>query len=229
MGLRSIGDSDRESTLQRPTLKITYVFVVVIILVELVWPDRIRVSWPLVALIGILVVIPYLPLVKRISYGDLEAELESTLRNVEESVNEQNFSTENSDIRRRSRNMREYLYGKADNDLEFALSRLRSELTRVVKTLADERDFDRADHPSSFEDSLEFLRDHEDNIVDQGLYLDILDVYHITTETAFGHDISKENAQRIIRVGIRVLEHLYDASNKSINPDPDMPPFYEEE
>lgn len=63
-------------------------FLFLVVVSDILFPDLVVVTWQLVALIIILIAIPYVPLIKKVRYGDWEAELESLLVRAERTIDE---------------------------------------------------------------------------------------------------------------------------------------------
>lgn len=57
--------------------------ILTLIILALVYPDRIQVDWPIIALIVLLVLVPFLPFISRVRYGEIEAELDTPSREEE--------------------------------------------------------------------------------------------------------------------------------------------------
>jgi len=57
--------------------------ITALVILALVYPDRVQVDWPIVALIVLLLLVPFLPFISRVRYGEIEAELDTPSREEE--------------------------------------------------------------------------------------------------------------------------------------------------
>lgn len=227
MGIRSDWSTLQADQFLRKYAPIfSFLYILSIVTLDLILPKGIILTWQLIALILLLVVIPFVPLIKRVSYGEWEAELETLVRSAEDTVEPADVTEEESDIEVRADNLEAMLERQLEEDSKVALAKLRIELEEVLRELARNRGFEPEEDYIPFHYALEFVQSY-DGVIDQDLYDDILRVREVANEAIHGGEIDESTARRIIRVGIRVLERLYYEADRPVNPDPSSPAFSE--
>lgn len=205
-----------------PLAEFGLIFALVIF--DLLFPNLVVITWQLIALIGLLVVIPYIPLIKKISYGEWEAEIETLVKSAEKTVEAAEVSEEDEDIEDRAANLEQMLQRQLEEDPKVALAKLRIELENVLKEFALQRGLEQNRDFIRFHEVLEFLRQNAE-VMDRDLYGDIRRVRDVANEAIHGGEIDTATARRIVQVGLRVLERIYYEANAEINPDPSAPAF----
>lgn len=229
MGIRSeLSRLDGNQFLRKYAPVAEFVFLFVLVIADILYPYLVIITWQLVALITMLVVIPYIPLIKRVSYGDWEAKLETLVQSAELAVEAADVSEADTDVEKRASNLEEMLQRQLEEDPKVALAKLRMELEDVLKQFAVERGFDQDREYIRFHEVLEFLRDHAD-VMDRDLYQDIRRVREVANEAIHGGEVDRVTARRIVQVGIRVLERIYYEADTQVNTDPSVPAFSEQE
>lgn len=73
-----IGTINRYFRLLAPIIE--FLGISTLIILALLFPDRVQVDWPIVALIVLVLLVPFLPFISRVRYGEIEAELETPSR-----------------------------------------------------------------------------------------------------------------------------------------------------
>lgn len=76
-----IGTANRYFRLLAPLFE--FLGITALVILALVYPDRVQVDWPIVALIVLLLLVPFLPFISRVRYGEIEAELDTPSREEE--------------------------------------------------------------------------------------------------------------------------------------------------
>lgn len=64
-----------------PLIEFLGIFVLVILALR--YPDSVQIDWQIVALIVLLLLVPFLPFISRVRYGEIEAELDTPSREEE--------------------------------------------------------------------------------------------------------------------------------------------------
>lgn len=203
---------------------IEFFLLVVVTFLALFVPSIISLTWQTVALIVLVIIVPYVPLIKRISYGDWEAELETLVRSAEESVEKSNVARSNPGVGSRADNLETILNNQLEEDPKLALAKLRMEIEEVLKRFAEDRGYQASREYVRFWNVVDFLVENED-VMDRDLYTDIRNVREVANEAIHGGEVSQTTAKRIVRLGLRVLERIYYETNREVNPDPTMPVF----
>lgn len=229
MGLRDDWNSlGKDQFLRKYAPLLEFILLFALVVIAIIKPSWVTITWQVVALIVLLLGTPYVPLIKRISYGDWEAELATLVETAEETVEGPEVSEEDSDVESRVSNLEEMLLRQLEEDPKVALAKLRMELEDVLREFALSRGFDHEREYIRFHEVLEFLRGNTE-VMDRDLYGDIRKVREVANEAIHGGEISRSTARRIIQVGLRVLERIYYEADRPINTDPSVPAFSEQD
>ena len=205
-----------------PIVEFSLLFI--LISVAIVRPNLVELTWQVVALILLVSAIPYIPLIKRISYGEWDAELETLVQSAEATVEGVEKVDEDSDAEERRTNLEWALNRQLEEDPKMALAKLRMELENVLGKFAVQHGYNRNSEYVQFFEVADFLHDNA-KVMDDDLYQDIHQVRKVANEAIHGGEVSRKTAQRIISIGLRVLERIYYEIETEINPDPSIPAF----
>jgi hypothetical protein len=159
----------------------------------------------MVSLIGILTILPFIPLIKRVSYGDLEVGLDEQVKEAEEAI-EQDLSipedVETSDY------LPEETVGKIYDLFEIshiaALAMLRTETEVVLREIVGDGD---SDTPQSYGHLINEIRSQEK--LSRRTLNAIEEVRSLANIAIHEKDVSEEEARNILNLGITALERLY--------------------
>ncbi|MFP4632560.1 MAG: hypothetical protein ACOCT0_03370 [Halobacteriota archaeon] len=199
-------------------------FAIVLVVMTLgLFVPAVDVTWPVVALALLLIVVPYLPLVKHLAFEGGEEVVSSLLDEAEETVEMPEGSTK-KDVERRLSNVESALYAQMRQEPQVAVIRLRVELEDALTELAREKGLQMKEEFVAFHEVLRYLRDNSDAI-DQELYDDVRKVHGVTSRAVQSDRVGASSAGRVVRLGLRVLERVYSASGRPVNPDPEQPAF----
>ncbi len=198
-------------------------FVVFVILTIGFILPIIDITWPVVFLALLLVAVPYLPLLKYLVFEGKEEVMGTLLDEAEETVELPPEQSE-EDVSERVSNIETALYGQMAEDPQIALLRLRVEIEDALTEVAYERGLKTKEEFVQFHEVMRFLKDNEDALEPE-LYEDVMQVHTVTNRAVQTGRVSSNNANRIIRVGLRVLERLYLESEMPVNPEPEEPAF----
>ncbi len=181
------------------------------------------ITWPVVFLAILLVAVPYLPLVKYLVFEGKEQVMGTMLDEAEETVEIPPEQTE-EDVSERVSNVERALYSQMTDDPQIALLRLRVEIEDALTEIAYERGLQTREEFVQFHEVMRFLKDNEEALPSD-LYEDVMQVHSVTNRAVQTGRVSSNNANRIIRVGLRVLERLYIESELPVNPQAEEPAF----
>lgn len=225
MGLWSAWNkSDKSQILRKYAPIFEFVFILSIVIADLICPSQIIITWQLVTLVALMIVTPYIPLIKKISYGDWEAELDTLVQEAEKTVKSPQSTDQRSDVNQRIENLEEMLIRQIEDDPKVGLAKLRIEIDDVLRKFAATRGLFTGEKGKNFSAILHFLKNNTE-VMDSALYSDIDQVRTVATKAIHGEEVNKSTAERIIKVGLRVLERIYNEVERSIDPDPSKPAF----
>lgn len=133
-----------DSTLRKYSPFFLSLFILIIVISDILIPDRIIVHWQMVALIVVLTILPFLPLIKRVSYGDLEVNLDEQVKEAEEAIEEDLPIPEGVETSEYlPEETIEKIYSLYEISHIAALAMLRTEIEVVLREIAGEEDVDR--------------------------------------------------------------------------------------
>lgn len=171
--------------------------------------ETIKVDNTSIILLIIILISPFITAIKKIKYGEFEAEIETKevqkLKDIIENkipIKEQ-ITKEIPDIQQTSENIKELV----SSDPVIALAKLRIELEKILKrfykiTLKDKK----IKHPLSIWKMVADLSNNE--IISQNILGPIREVVSICNRAIHGEDIKQRDAQSIIDSGISLFEML---------------------
>lgn len=198
-------------------------FVVFVVLTIGFLLPFVQITWPVVFLAILFVAVPYLPLLKYLVFEGKEEVMGSLLDEAEETVEIPQGQTED-DVEERLSNVESALYSQMADDPQIALLRLRVEIEDALTEIAYERGLQTKEEFVQFHEVMRFLKDNDDALPPV-LYEDVMQVHSVTNRAVQAGRVSSNNANRIIRVGLRVLERLYLESEMPVNPEAEEPAF----
>ncbi|MBC9985163.1 hypothetical protein E4P24_02090 [Haloferax sp. AS1] len=122
--------------LREYSLSIVFFFVLVIVLLDLLIPERIDVHWQMVALIGILALVPFVPLIESINVKDMGITFRKRVKNTKYNVEKAFDFPEDADITDYlSESMfNQYVYQSRISPLD-SLPVLRNEIERILRKI----------------------------------------------------------------------------------------------
>lgn len=194
-----------DTTLRKYFPSILSILLILIVILDLIYPDRVRVHWQMVALIGILSALPFVPLIKRVSYGELEVGLGKQVKEAEETVEE---DMPVPDGIKTSEYLPDEIPQKIHDLYDIshiaAVAMLRTEFEVALRDIADTED---QDHPILFGDMIGKLK-YNDKLSQETVNA-IMDVKLLTDKAIHEKNLTPREARDIIDVGISALERIY--------------------
>jgi hypothetical protein len=206
-------DTPKNSTIRKLSLTALFSLILCIVLADLLFPALVVVHWQMVALIGMLVILPFVPLIKRISYGDWEVGLDEQVREAEESV-EENIPVpegiETSDYL--PEDIYTTIYDLYAISHTAALAMLRTEIEVVLREIADNTDGD--ERTPVFHEMMNDIQSKEK--LDRETIHTIKEVRSLANIAIHEKGISEDEASGILDLGINALERLYYYKNEKM-------------
>lgn len=194
-----------DTTLRKYSPFVLFLLILSIVLADLIWPFNIIVHWEMVALIVVLTILPFIPLIKYISYGNLEVNLGEQVKDAEESIEEDlpiPEGVETSDYL--PEGIVEKIFSLYDISHTAALAMLRTEIEVVLREIADEDDLDR---PRSYGRLMNEIT--ADAKLTRETIHAIEEVRSLANIAIHEKGVTENEAREIIDLGITALERLY--------------------
>ncbi|WP_256394219.1 hypothetical protein [Natronoarchaeum rubrum] len=178
---------------------------------DLRYPEEVIVHWQMIALIGMLVILPFFPLIKRVSYGEFEAELGEQVKETEKVVEESlpiPEDVETSDYL--PEGLAQKLYDLYDISHIAALAFLRTEIEVVLREIAQEEELSYNDEVYS-RHTYRTIMDKiiSDDKLSKQTIAAIEDVRELANIAIHEKGVSEDEAKDILDIGITALERLY--------------------
>lgn len=192
-----------DEKLRRYAPVVLFIGVSTIVVADLIFPSEVILTWQLVSLIGVLVVLPFIPLIKRISYGELEAELgervEQTEKDVEENLPVPEEVTASDYL---PTEIPQRLYDLFEISHVAALAMLRTEIETVLKEIAGD-----IDEPATMGQVMRQIE--AEGELSPRTVAAIREVQHLANEAIHTGQVPVDEANEILDIGIDALERLY--------------------
>lgn len=179
------------------------VLVIVLIVIHGISENLFKIDNTTVFLIMIIIFLPYIPLVKKIKFGNFEAEITADeIRNIEKKVEkipekkQKKLSPEKHDI----------LKDLIDSDPSLALAKARIEIEKRLRSLGQIYAKDKLRVKFNLIELVITLFEKE--IIDESLENLLIDIIAVSDRVIHGDFISKEDAIRLVDVANRGIEEL---------------------
>jgi len=207
-----------DSDLRRYSPFLLSLFILALVVSDILKPGRIVVHWQMVALIGMLMITPFLPLIKSVSYGDLEVNLDEQVKEAEEAIEEDlpvPEGVETSDYL--PEGTIEKLYSLYEVSHIAALAMLRTEIEVVLREIAGDSDTER---PRGYGHLMNEIRSQEK--LSRGTLHAIEEVRSLANVAIHEKGASEDEAREILDLGINALERLHYYKEEGIPKNPDQ-------
>ena len=149
----------------------------------------------------ILILLPYIHLIKKIKYGDFEAEIAQEVNELEKMANE---IPEKKDKEIKTEIV-EQLNNLVEYDPNLALAKARIEIERKIKILDSIYLKNQSKHRNLRNLINELVKN---KIIDQNLGALLSDVIAVANRSIHGDDVSKENAVKLISIAGKAIQEL---------------------
>lgn len=182
--------------------KIFSVLLVSLIISHGLFDSSFKIDNVTVLFVIILILLPYFHLIRKIKYGDFEAEI--TQKEVSAIEKKADEIPENKNEKIKTEIV-EQLNDLVEYDPNLALAKARIEIERKVNALANVY-LKKQPRPYGLRSLVRELR--ENKIIDQNLGALLNDVVAVANRSIHGQDISKENAVKLISIAGKVIYEL---------------------
>jgi HEPN domain-containing protein len=194
--------------------KIFFVLILFVILSLIVlhgrFDDSFKVDNTTVLFIIILVLLPYFHLIRKIKFGDFEAEITpdevSAIEKMADEIPEKKDEKMKTEIMG-------YLNELAEYDPNLALAKARIEIEKKIKALANVY----LKSPPRFPGLKSLMAELRKNgIINQALEALLNDIIVVANRAIHGEDVSKENAAKLVSVASKVIQELDYVVNEQV-------------
>ncbi|MFH5802187.1 DUF4145 domain-containing protein [Haladaptatus sp. CMAA 1911] len=201
---------DLEDTIRRYSAPIIFFLVLILLIGDIIFPSAFELTFIHVALIGVLLILPYVQYIQRVKWGPFEAELDRQIEETRQSVATLSATANDAASRtgqtvERQNRVKNQLLTYADDDPKVAVSTLWIELEDALRALIQEN---QNSNPRNFQELFKIL--HEDEDIPKELLNAIHQIRDLRNEALHGGEISKKDAYNIIDIGTQVLAYLYN-------------------
>jgi len=184
------------------TKKYYFILLIILIILHGSFDDFFKVDSTTVLLVIILILLPFFHLIKKIKYGDFEAEI--TQKDVSE-IEEKIKNIPQKEDKKIKTELANHLEELVESDPSLALAKVRIELERKIKILADVYLKNKLKF-NSLKNSVHELAKKE--IIDKNLELLLCDIINVANRSIHGEDISKRNAIKLINIAEKIIQEL---------------------
>jgi len=198
-----------EHALLNYSAPLMFLFIFALIIIDIINSQTELITTPIVGLILVLLILPYVQYIQRLKWGPFEAELDRQIEEVENSV--RSLSDEKDpETTERQELIRDQLYNFLEDDPKVAVAALWIE---IEETLRSELYRDDEKKPQAY--SVLLSDAQERDVIGPDMYSNINQIRSLRNEALHGGEITRGDAKRIIEIGIQVLSHLYENSDLS--------------
>lgn len=191
-----------KSFLKTSNQKISGAFIISLIILHGLFDGLFKIDNTTVLFVIILILLPYLHLIRKIKYGDFEAEITqkevSAIKKKADEIPEKKDKEIKTEIIEQLNELVEY-------DHNLALAKARIEIERKIKIL----DSIYLKNQSKFYNLRNLVNELVKNkIIDQNLGALLNDVIAVANRSIHGDDISKENAVKLVSIASKAIQEL---------------------
>lgn len=182
---------------------IFFVIILVLIAIHGLWDNFFKVDNTSVLLLLILILLPYIPLIKKIKFGDFEAEIShGEIKNIEKKI-EGIPEKQHKKIKTDKVND---LKALAKSDSTLALAKARIEIEKKIRSLG--QIYLKNNDAKTF--GLRRVIDEliEDNILGSSLGALLNDVIIVANRAIHGESVSREDAIKLVNVASKAIDEL---------------------
>ncbi|HSW48046.1 MAG TPA: hypothetical protein VLG67_03095 [Candidatus Saccharimonadales bacterium] len=177
--------------------------IIVLIFIHGLSDNFFRIDSTTVLLLVIIIFIPYIPLIKKIKYGNFEAEITTDeIRKIEKKVEQipekkqKKLSSEKPDI----------LKDLVDSDPALALAKARIEIEKRIRSLAQIYAKDKLRGKFNLTEIVISLFEKE--VIEETLENLLVDIITVANRAIHGEFVSKDDAIRLVDIANRAIEEL---------------------
>lgn len=198
-----------EHALLNYSAPVMFLFILGLIIVDLAYAQADVITLPIVALILVLLILPYVQYIQRLRWGPFEAELGQQIAEVQESVRRlpDEESPETTD---RQEIVAQHLYNILEDDPKVAVAALWIELEETLRNVLSQDDENKT---VSFSVLLKEI--DKSNIISEDMESNIRSIRELRNKALHGGEITRKDAEQIIEIGLEVLSRLYKYADLS--------------
>lgn len=179
------------------------VLVIVLLLAHGIFDDIFRIDNTTILLLVILILLPYLPLIKKIKFGDFEAEISSEeIKNIE--VQSQNIPK--SEDKKIKSNKVEELIEVAQSDHILALAKARIEIETRVRSLGEI--YLKLETANSLNLRRAIAELSSAGLLEQSLVALLNDIVAVANRAIHGEYVSEQNAMKLVELAGKAISEL---------------------
>lgn len=195
---------------------IIFLIVLILFCLYLFNIDIVRIDSITLLLLALLLLVPFSSSLKKIKFGDFEAEIEpEEVKKIEKEVKKIE-KEESREVSRDKSNIIDEMYSILENDHILALAKLRMELEKILNKIASTKEKKINTKKSQFV-QLRFIE--KNNLLDKKYIAPIKDVLAICNRAIHGEDVSRDTAENIVEIGSNLISQLqYELSDLVIQP-----------
>lgn len=198
-----------ERALLNYSAPVMFLFILGLIIVDLAYAQADVITLPMVALILVLLILPYVQYIQRLRWGPFEAELDQEIAEVRESVRRlpDEESPETTD---RQEMIAQQLYNILEDDPKVAVAALWIELEGTLRNVLSQ---DGEDKTVNFSVLLKQM--DNSNMIGHDMETNIRKIRDLRNKALHGGEITRTDAEQIIEIGLEVLSRLYKHADLS--------------
>lgn len=186
---------------------VVFILSLVLLIIHSFGIKELKVDSTSILLLALILTSPFISVIKKIKYGDFEAEIDSKeIKNIKSSI-ESNTTLNKNEVEDYPEIFKtvDEIKELANKDKVLALAKLRIELESNLKLLAERDDVNM--NNVSLGSLVKKMSNSE--IISSQTGKSLLDVISVCNRAIHGEDISQENATTIVYLGIDLLEDLF--------------------
>lgn len=184
-------------------LKLFTILILVLVIIHGLFNDFFKVDNTSILLLLILILLPYLPLIKKIKFGDFEAEISNEeIKNIEKKVEEIPEKQHEKIKSKKVENLKEL----AESDPTLALARARIEIEKKIRSLGQIYLKEKTVNSRSLRGVINELM--ASGIMEPSLVALLNDVISVANRAIHGESVSKGNAIKLVKLGNKAMDEL---------------------
>lgn len=199
-----------ENVIRQYSAPVVFVFVLILLISDILYPDAIVLTFTHVALIGILLILPYVQYIQRVKWGPFEAELDRQIEETRESVASLSATSSLSlsslsPSEARQNNVKQQLLMYVADDPKVAVVTLWMKIEDALQVFIQDTD---DDSPQPYQELTKSMQ--ENPKVSPNLLRTVQQLRNLRNEALHGGEITEDDAKEIIDIGTELLGYLYN-------------------
>ncbi len=189
--------------LRKNHLKLLTILILILVIAHGLFDDFFKVDNTSVLLLLILILLPYLPLIKKIKFGDFEAEISNEeIKSIEKNVEEIPVKQRKKIRSEKVENLKEL----AENDPTLALAKARIEIEKKIRSLGQIYIKNKTARSLSLRRVINELMGGR--ILEFSLVALLNDVITVANRAIHGESVSKGNAIKLVELASKAIDEL---------------------